>query len=524
MKIKTLEKEFLQEKVDRIDNVSSLECRTIFKAYIGVEDSDILDLTLFNISNELKNRRDSVIIDDSLHISTDLNEIEKAKQDYALVEQSNFKNSGLKLIKDIGLNSILLSKLDELFALLNSEIGHNKANFATKFILWIKDYLKDVQVNNSQIPKCLYYGNIKKHESYFLMFLNMCGFDVLYVNPNGLGNIKVVSKYSNALEVNEVDVVSDKRSLKSRIENGEMLDRTSIDKATTITAHAQRKIQEEILNDTGVVIDNWQLQDKKIKPIILDTTFEEIGIYYNQPFSFRPHYKLNNDSIEAPVFLSKIIGVHENNRGYYDFVNMMKRDENTLFLEFTGDESILRTKEFTRTDFKLSYLIDSNGNINRKETVNENEFELSILDTKLQNKILDAVEDVLRLRFFVEELTSNDKVQILHFALNLNRKLLLLLENFAYGRVNPKLVLYVNERVSLSKEFVATILLMNRLGVDVFLLTPVGSKDIEKIIDESIVDTHRLAKVVESFNLSELEQLKSSGKSFIGKLFDKLKI
>lgn len=524
MIIKNIEQEFLQSKVDRMDSVTGLDYKSIFKAYIGIEDSESLDLALFKFNNEFKNRKDVVFIENLLQITTDFNSIEKAKEDYQLVERTNFKQSGLRLVNDLSFNSVLLDNLDKLFELLDNEIKHTKANFATKFMLWIRDYLSDLKLENSEIPKCVYYGNIKKHESYFLMFLNMCGFDVLYINPNGLSNIKIVSSYTSKLEIYENPIISEVISLKERVLNGEVIDKSTVNKATTVTAHAQRKIQEELYNDTGMIIDSWQLQDCQLKPIMLNTTFEEISIYYNQALNFRPHYKSSNGIIEAPVFFSKIIGVHDKDDDYYDFVNTIKKNENTLFLEFLGNENILKTKEFTKADFKLTYLIDTNGNIDRKGTVNENEFEISILETKLQNKILDALEDVFKSRFFVEEIGTNDKVQMLHFALNLNRKLLLLIENFAYGRVNPKLVLYINERVSMSKEFCAMLLLMNKLGVDVLLLTPVGSKDIEKVLDENIVDTHRLSKIVERFNLSELEQLKSSGKSFIGKLFDKFKI
>lgn len=524
MIIKKIEKELLENKVDRVDTVTGLEYKNIFKAYIGLEDSDLLDLTLFKLKNEFKNRNDVIFVENLFQVTTDFDSIEKTKEEYRNVEYSNFTQSGIKLVNDVCLNSALLSNLDKLFSIIDNEIRHTKSNFAIKFMLWIKDYLKNVQLDNQEIPKCIYYGNIKKHESYFLMFLNMCGFDVLYINPNGFSNIKNVERYNDNLEVYEYQIVQNFVHFQKRVENGKIIDKSTINKATTVTAHAQKRIQEELLNDTGLILDSWQLQDKQIKPLILNTTLDEIGIYYNQPLNFRPHYKLNADNLEAPVFFSKIIGVHENDRDYYNFVNNMRKNENTLFLEYNGDEGILKAKEFSKADFRLTYLIDSEGNINRKDTVNKNEFEISILDTKLQNKILDALEEVFKSRFFIEEITNNDRVQMLHFALNLDRKLLLLLENFAYGKVNPKLVLYINTRISLSKEFVAMFLLMNKLGMDVFLLTPVASKDVEKVLEESIVDTHKLFKIVESFNLSELEQLKTSGKSFINKLFNKLKI
>ena len=50
-------------------------------------------------------------------------------------------------------------------------------------------------------------------------------------------------------------------------------------------------------------------------------------------------------------------------------------------------------------------------------------------------KILDTLEEVFDSNLFLEQLSVSDKVRILHFLLNINKKLLLLIENFAYGSV-----------------------------------------------------------------------------------------
>ena len=101
--------------------------------------------------------------------------------------------------------------------------------------------------------------------------------------------------------------------------------------------------------------------------------------------------------------------------------------------------------------------------------------------------------------------------------------MLLLIENFAYGSVNPKLVLYINERTNMSTEFCAILLLLHKLGLDILLLTPVGSKDIEKVLSEEVINFHRLSKIVDRLDLSQISSNSSSERGFIGKLFDKFK-
>ena len=520
MDIKSIESKFLESMVDRIDSVSGLTYNNVFLSCSGIDDVNSYNLALFNINEKFKNRSDFLVIENGLDVSTDFNAIEQVKKDYEIVERSGFVASNIKLVNDISFNTTVLKNLDKLFNVIDSEIKFSRANFAVKFMLWVKDYLRDVKPTNTEIPKCLYYGSIKKHECYFLMFLSMCGFDILYLCPNDSSKIKPILNYKKDVELIELPLINEQISLKDRISKGEEISRSSINRASTVTAIAQERISNELFNETGMVVDSSQLEDRKIRPIILNTTFEEISIYYNQPLNFRPHYNLVGDTIEAPMFFLKVIGVHDDDKEYCRFATNLRKNENTLFLEFNGDESILKAKEFTRDDFRLTYLINQDNTFDRKAIIDNNDFEISILDKKLQNKILDALEEVFVSSMFVDKIKNNEKVQMLHMALNLDRKVLLHIEKFALGKVNPKLILYTNNRISMSREFVSMLLLLNKLGLDILLLTPSGSKDIEKVINDNIITVHRLPRIVDNFALSEIEQLKNEGKNILGKIFD----
>ena len=142
MRIKNIENEFLETKVDRLDSYTGLDYKNIFKAYIGLEDSDNLDLTLYKLNNKLKNKKDAIFITNSLAMTNNFDLIEKTKTEYSIVEKSNFTNSRIKLVNNTSLNSLILTNLDTLFTLIDSEIRHNKSNFAIKIMTWIKEYLK----------------------------------------------------------------------------------------------------------------------------------------------------------------------------------------------------------------------------------------------------------------------------------------------------------------------------------------------------------------------------------------------
>lgn len=66
---------------------------------------------------------------------------------------------------------------------LQNELDINKSmfkNFLGKLMTWVNEYISNLDKKNSKI---VYYGNIKKHEVYFLILMSKVGVDVLYLNP-----------------------------------------------------------------------------------------------------------------------------------------------------------------------------------------------------------------------------------------------------------------------------------------------------------------------------------------------------
>jgi len=67
-------------------------------------------------------------------------------------------------------------------------------NFSAKILSWAKQYIsiifKNKIVDNN--PKIIYYGSIKKHETYFLIMLSMIGCDVLIFEPSGQSELRKI--------------------------------------------------------------------------------------------------------------------------------------------------------------------------------------------------------------------------------------------------------------------------------------------------------------------------------------------
>ena len=68
-----------------------------------------------------------------------------------------------------------------------------KFNFIIKVMSWIRIYINPLIIDYKDAPKVVFYGDIKKHELYFLLILYFAGFDILYINPNGLSEFENIN-------------------------------------------------------------------------------------------------------------------------------------------------------------------------------------------------------------------------------------------------------------------------------------------------------------------------------------------
>ena len=57
---------------------------------------------------------------------------------------------------------------------------------------WIRIYINPLIIDYKDAQK-LYLRRYKKHELYFLLILYFAGFDILYINPNGLSEFENIN-------------------------------------------------------------------------------------------------------------------------------------------------------------------------------------------------------------------------------------------------------------------------------------------------------------------------------------------
>ncbi len=196
-----------------------------FYRYIGVEDTQANYMDkLKNLDHRLKNSLFSYInVIDGLTKNFSSEEISRANK--LLAEFIHWENNPNRT--DINLFNLNWNKkmnwtskkrfveIYEYFKATEKNINETIIkNFGILMILWIDTYLPELFPiqNNNEIPKILYYGNIKRNEVYFLIYISTLGCDVLYINPSEdeqFSRIDPLNIYSKLLEYpNKIELIA----------------------------------------------------------------------------------------------------------------------------------------------------------------------------------------------------------------------------------------------------------------------------------------------------------------------------
>lgn len=494
-----------------------------FISYIGIEDEDIYNLEIYNLNREIQKRKNIAFFKSNILNPDDFDII-----NYLKIKASKYKGSIFDLDIDlVGYDEInnRIKRGFDIFLNENIKIFNNdrvRMNFIVKIMSWIRIYINPLIIDYNDAPKVIFYGDIKKHELYFLLILYFSGFDILYINPNELGEVKNIDVAKYNIEIENNPIVNTNISFDERVKNGEIIDKSSIKKAYTIGAQASKQISDELLNDAGF-IKPWQLQNRNIKSLLLSSTIDEVEIYWKEPLKLRPGFKFDMENVVLPVFFTKVDGVYTSIYEYYSLLDRLQIKNFSYFVQYEGDIKAL-SKPFIREAYNLSFFLNNNGLIDKKSIIKEGGFRISNLSLKWQENILDKIEETILSDMFLERLNREDIVRGLYTVLNINEEIIYLINRFDYANINPKLIIYIEEMRIFSKEIVFLLLVLSKLGFDIIIFTPGGATCIENIINSQIVDIHRLDVISYDLNYKSSRQNVNNNRgnsSWIEKLFGK---
>jgi hypothetical protein len=383
--------------------------------------------------------------------------------------------------------------------------SHELRRVLVDVIKWSMNHLNpllDTVDLQKEMPKFLWYGDMKRSQPYFVYYLVKLGCDVVIFHPEGK------------------DVLSgfhDEEFFTHHYPNkhqAEPFPKERRNRQTTVAYRASKEI-ETILNQEGSgLYKPWQLREYTPSSITLKTTYDELFILGKEIAMVRPGFEAENEQVKIPSLFAKIQGVSKNRKEYWDRIQNLTEFEHSLLirqLPFTWSSS---------NDFRFHYrnALGRDGLLNQEMMMQAHYWPYSFLPTGLQKGIANAIRRICEkpgLKSLPGESMEEVSIYLFSQAMFIPKEIIQLMEKFDYSQHVPKLIIYNNEsRGMLSRSDAALILLLNQFGIDIIVYNPPGHNDIENFLHDSLYDTHWLDDVV--FDLEYKEPFKLKKKFFQG--------
>lgn len=439
---------------------------------------------------------------------------DKSKKDLLIAELINAKV--LSISSDSLMNNTINKAFQEVVDvyLANEDANINLSmvkNFILKLIMWIYEYYYKLfkNVNYQESPKIVFYGNIKLHEIFLLIFFSKLGCDVLYINSE--------ITEDNLFKKIDPQEIHTKLIEHSRSETLEQFPKTEqVIRKNTVAFNASQEIENVIYGEEVGLFKAWQFEESITRPITLKTTYDELKILWKEDAKIRPEFKVENNVVYVPNLFAKIRGTHENINEYWQDFKQIKEFGYTHLIDQVPFTKITYS---TKDMYESAYLFD-NSRINKEKLMNSQLYRYGYLKTSLQHFIIYKIEELIGSTIFKFPVDKVFKLKILMTVLNLDNQILNLIERFDYTKQVPKLIIYDNKRDMFSDEDAITIGFLNLIGIDIVIFTPTNYNNIEQKLKEDFFDTHQLPAVEFDLAIPSLKNFSMhTKKSLLARIF-----
>lgn len=493
-----------RKKIERSD--SNYYFEPCFYRVIGVEDSHNYNNILKTLNDRIEEYKDiTLLFENSIPMLGEMELIQYIYNELNTMDITNMQAQDIVLFDDENINRIFLESLDYIIPLsIKNENFFNeniRNNFITKLIVWTYSFVKNINFNSDFNPKCIYYGQISRHEIYFLIMLHLMDFDVVYINPlkeeffEEIDTDKL-SELKMSMNIEPLETFKDRAAKGNTIDNVE-----------TITKQIERDINETLFADTGIY-KPWQHRSGYTKRILLDTILEDIYIYWNEPAKLRTGFRVENNVVSVPCFFYKIDGQFINDFEFQRLVKFCTESKNTLFF---NDGRISSMNEESDDMYSLMFCQLSDGTFDIEEVKKTSIYRFGKYSNEVQNLILNKFNEIIVKKDIFN--INLDKEKILRFfalVLSMDEQIIRIIDNFDFTGNVPKLVVYLNNEDEICELMTMLLGYLNNIGIDIVIFNPSGLFNINNIIKNTIVKVMRLEQMNYTSNYGRLIKLKKS--------------
>lgn len=463
-------------------NWDTNEFKPIFKRYIGVKNPNTYNDLLATLDLKIKDNRNKIILfDGEIPLNANFELINSINNELNTMDVLNIGTQDIRVFENNEINKVFLSALSHVVKVATENecfINSSTRNdFITKIIIWSNCYIKRVTYDGDIVPKCIYYGNITKHEAYFLLLCYLMSFDVLYLNPlkdsdafkkNCFEEVSQIIKESNILEI---------ETFWKKVNNGK-----AINKIETATKKIKEDVYNQLLEDTGVYRP-WQFRGFKTKALFIDCILEDLKVKFNEPAKIREGFntELQKKVVTIPNFFFKIDGIYKDFAKYQELVHLLISSDNTL---------VINSLDFFNWTFNNIYELIfcrlSNGTFNFEDLMKTEENNISKYNIYTKQIIIEKLNDFILEDYTILErkLSEKDLLKLVYMILNIPDDVARLIDNFDFPNKVPKIIIFLEKQTRLLDEHIIFLCYLNTLGIDIVILNPSGLSSVNTVINK----------------------------------------
>ena len=459
----------------------------------GVEDKLTYLPELYKFYQKLENNGRKILVFESAIPARTTEEISGiARTNYNnRDEMFTHLSKNIQYSTDIELQRLMTQRFIEVMLEVEKRPNMNLNKLTSKavsLLCWIKRYQPKLfqKWKMPEISCVIYLGGCKTtNEAVFIKFLSGLPTDILILSPNL--NIKCVLEDSTLYEKNYPTslVVDNFPDGDSDIHIG------------TAAYHAERELDTMMYSDSGMYRDQ---QYQKGTSIILQTMYEEISLLWNEELKYRPNFATLDNQVTIPVIFSKISGVKDGavNEYWAKMKTMVTEDtlvaSNVPFLQPTDPNPM---KAHAATFLK-------NGRLQKSAIRSHSAYQYGFLRDEMQEHILNKLEILLSDKLIKGTFENGTEYTIVSTILNLDKKVLRLIQKFDFTKKNPK-VIYIHTSEGLSSiEDSILLAFLNLVGFDISVFVPTGYQCIEIFFNKEIMEEHHIGTYVYDLQVPNL--------------------
>ena len=481
------------------------EFTPVHAKYIGIEN-------IFEYNNILKtylerfneNNKTCIIFDNQIPFQANFELIDYVMKELVSMDVNHLENADIQLMPTEDLNKLFLNSLAYVVRLaikqenfLNINIQNN---FITKQILWAFYYIKNLEYSKNNTNKCLYYGNISKHEVYFLILLAKMNFDVIYINPLKEENWNIDS--DKIFETFKFQKISQVESLKAKTATA-----TVLNLEESIAVQLERDIEKEMFTSTGV-FKPWQFRTYYPVSIFLKSTIIDLKNNWDEPSRIRQGFKIKDNQIFIPNYFQQIDGVYSSMEEYKDLVDVCTKSKHTIVVNNNSAEWIHPNKDTQKFQLTFCQLNDGSFDIERLKQLPFYKFRNFKIE--IQNLILNKINEcILDKNLFASPFDKDTVLDFIMLIFNLDLNIIKLLDSFDFPQSIPKIVIFLDgNNANLEDDFLLLLAFLQKCAFDIVIFNPAGLFDARRIINEQTIDCIRLEETNYDLTFKSLNNVK----------------